>query len=382
MCNIIIESNAIQNLVENLQENYKNQNLAFVTTKKDYLKNKNNLQPFKDNVANVKMCYIDECVKCNEIFVKLLENQLKDCSVIICFGSGYLVDLVKIVATKMHLKYIVVPSGLSYGNYISKNAVFLDNNYYATNIATLAPESLYVDTEILLKSNSKDVGGLFALVLSYNLMVCKMLYSGVSESEIDDFKQLLKGVNIFTSENIVLKEGKTKLFKLLLEIQLWLSNRNMLSNIDLIVSLFNKFYNSNNFSFGEIGLIFSILILTLHEKIITNKICVPSLNIGKRVERIKTLFAKQETVETVLRNFESNIDEFDGFVVQKEIYLKNIQNALWRVQNNLSMLKRIYVDKGVVYSNINIDNFYKTLSVACDIINDKYLSVLSVIGAV
>ncbi len=382
MCNIVIESNAIQNLVENLQSAYQNQKITLVATKKDYLKYGKYLKCIEDSIEKLKMCFVEECVKSNEIFVKLLENELKGCDLAICFGAGQLIDVVKIVATRLNLKYLILASGLKYGNYVLKNSVFLDNDNYATYISTSMPECVYIDLGILAKANSKDVGELFAFVLSQNLIVCKMLYDGMSGDVIDDFERLLKGVNVFTSENIKLKDGVKRLFKLMLEIQLWLNKHNVISNIDLMVFMFNRFYESKSFCFGESCLIFSILILTLHEKVITNKICMPTLNIGKRIARIKTLFAKRDSVDSAINNFENNIDEIDKCVLQKELYLKNIQKALYRIQNNLSMLKRIYVDKGVTYSSVNIEDYYNTLSVLCDIIKDKYLNVLSIVGAV
>ena len=94
------------------------------------------------------------------------------------------------------------------------------------------------------------------------------------------------------------------------------------------------------------------------------------------------LFIKQENVESALNNFDNNMCEINECISQKEVFLKNIKSSLFRIQNNLSMLKRIYVNKGVAYGNVNIEEYYQTLSVACDIIDDKYLNVLSVVGAI
>lgn len=383
MCNIIIEKEATANLKQFLINNYKEKNVAFITTEKILNKNKENLLCLKNLPLQLEVFFLEDFARCDKVNTELIKESVKDSDFIVCFGYGDMVDAVKYVATECNKKYALVVSMIDSTNYILNFCNFINADGLSTSIKCELPECVYIDINIIEKTPKRYVANAFAYVLSFNLMLCKMLYDNFDDIKIKELSDIIKEINIFTDENIITMEGKTKLIKLILELQLKLNELKIDYPVFKLCSFFNKFYNKNlSLLNGELCLIFSFLILSLQECVLNNKICLSPLNINKRISRLKYLFKKDNYVTEVVSNLESTNTEkmLQEIAEKKELFLKYITLALNRITNNISMLKRIYIDKGVVLNNVNMESFYNTLSLASDFVEERFLTTLRDVG--
>lgn len=383
MCNIIIEKEAILNLKSFLIKNYENKSVAFVTKKSILFKNKQFLQSLKNMPLRIEVYFVEDFAKCDTLNTNLVLKMVQNSELVVGFGDDELIDIVKYVSMKLNIKYVLLLNMVNCSNYISKwsNFVCADGvvEYKECNL----PECVYVDLNIVQNTPLRYVANAFAYVLSTNIIFVKMLYGEYDENKIKRLNDILKSINMFTSQNIITSLGKTKLIKLVLELQLELSNLDIVNPMYKLCSIYNKFYNQNSTLLnGEVELIFCFLILHLEESIITNKLCLSPININKRISRLKTLFNKEDYVSNMVNNLNGeNVENtLNDIAIKKDFFLKYVTIALNRVGNNFAMLKRIYIDKGVIFNNLVMEQFYNTLSLACDLIDEKFLSVFRAVG--
>lgn len=381
MCNVIIEKDAIIDLKDKLIKEYANAKVGLIISNKDMIKYKKFLQPFK-NLPFPMEVYFFDFEKCNDIIIKEYVERVFECKYVIGVGVSAIIDITKAVASCLNIKYSILPTIVVYDNIISNNYRCHTEENLMEYMECNAPECVYVDTCIIESSSKNDIANAFAGVLSANIMVCKMLYDGEEDVKIEELNNILKQLNMFTNENIISNIGKQKLFKLILEIELFLYKQKIVNSISNIVSIYSKFHDNNGLKINEHSLIFSLLLLSIHEKILSNKLGMMAINIDKRINRLKTLFRNDKYVDNILNKIDNGISSevLNMFASRKSYYLNNISNLLNRVVNNIPMLKRIYIDKGVKYKSVDINLYIDSLSVACDICDEKYLRVPMELG--
>lgn len=377
MCNIIIENGAIQNLKQYITTNYESKVVGLIINKNNLNKYRNYLKIFK-NLNLTMQVFFFELNKCTNIAIAELCNDMKNCNHIVCIGEDVLVDITKAVANNLNVGYSVVPT-MVLCNIINNYYKLYTEDELIDLIDCAEPTCVYVDTNIICNTTYRQVASAFAGVLSLNINICKMLYSGYTEQNICSLNAILKQINMFTTQNIVTLKGKQQLFKIILEAELLLNKLNIKNSLNKIVYVYSKF-NNTELNMQEKSLILTLLILTFHEKILKENLGVSAFSIAKRVNRLKELFNSDKLINNVVNNISTNNTNYKELAEKKDYYTKYITLALNRVVNNISMLKRIYVDKGVIYKGVDISKYINSLSLACDIVNEKYLFVLIDLG--
>ena len=64
----------------------------------------------------------------------------------------------------------------------------------------------------------------------------------------------------------------------------------------------------------------------------------------------------------------------------KEYYLKTIIRINNRILYNMSLLKRIYVDKGLIFNKVEVVSYINSLSLMADMCDDRLVGVLRETG--
>jgi glycerol-1-phosphate dehydrogenase [NAD(P)+] len=86
--------------------------------------------------------------KADEKNLKKIFSALKDCELILGFGSGTINDLCKYAAAQKNVSYSIIASALSMNGYLSKNASITISDHKKTLPATL-PKNVFCDFRIL-----------------------------------------------------------------------------------------------------------------------------------------------------------------------------------------------------------------------------------------
>jgi hypothetical protein len=146
-----------------------------------------------------------------------------------------------------------------------------------------------------------------------------------------------------------------------------------------LISIYSRFFK-DDLLIGERLVIFAMLILSLHEKLISGDIGMGQFDISKRLMRLNNLFHNNDIEIKMIDSMCKNKDYLNDLRENKENYFRVISKCLFRVTNNISMLKRIYVDKGAVYNSVDINKYINSISLLADMTEDKMLYVLRDLG--
>lgn len=378
MCNIIIETNALEGLKLKILNEYAGRRVGIITRESDLSKYREELKIFKGLNIEVFFLYTD---RVNEVVIEELDQNMMGIDYIIGIGSDGVIDATKAVSLNLSIDYSIILTNirdtnntLGYYRYLTEDKVLEINK-------CTSPECVYIDLNIINHMNSRDIANAFAIVLASNVLICKSLYDNQDKKCIEELNSTLKQIHKFTDKNIFMIEGKIKLIKLVFEIELILNKYNIINPIDYILVLDSKFNNSTLYD-GENSMIMSMLILSLHEKVLMGDLALPQFDIGKRIERLNMLF-HNDTYTSRLMNTatDSNMnDMLNDLRNNRDYYVENISLALSRIINNMSMLKRMYIDKGIIYHSVDVSKYINILSLASDILDEKFLKVLLELG--
>ena len=153
-----------------------------------------------------------------------------------------------------------------------------------------------------------------------------------------------------------------------------MSKLHLKNNLLEIGSIYKKF-NKSNLRDNELDIVFGVIILKLLYEIFEGGMCGGEVNIEKRLDRVRTIFHNDKYITKIINNLSNLKNVYD--TTENIAYYKDIINiALCRMVNNFSQLKRMYIDKGVLYNNINVSKCVNALSLASDILSYNSLNVL------
>ena len=167
--------------------------------------------------------------------------------------------------------------------------------------------------------------------------------------------------------------------KLLFELSIWADKLNSNHIFSNLINMYSRYFQ-DDLNVGERLMIFSLLILTLHDKSLCGDMCVGQFDIAERLHRLHVLFHNSKYESKMIDNINIDREYIDKIIKNKEYFSKWLSKALFRVVNNFALLKRIYIDRGVVFSKINISNYINTLNLLADITEDKMIVLLRDIG--
>ena len=370
MCNIIIENGAIQSLNKYLIDNYTNQCVGLLISYTGLKKYKTYLNILKESNLTLDIYYFNEN-NCTYAEIERVCEAMANCKHILAVGN-VVVDVCKGVANRLDIDYSIWATDIS-GGYLSNYYKIVDGGVLRLVNCSL-PRCIYVDSKEISKATRRDVASALAELLSYNYLLCKMACEGLLEGEIAAFDNIIKQVNMFTSENILTDKGKQLIFKIILEIELYLNKLNVKNVLYQLVFLFKKLDCDNFLNGQEAGLIFALFALSLHNRVLNNNLVMPHKEIKERVDRLKNLFNNCAN-ESLIKE-----DNCENLIENKSVYFKYVTIAINRVVNNMAMLKRVYIDKGIVYNNIEMSKYLDVLRSVCCIENEKSLVILSEYG--
>lgn len=380
MNDIIFEKEAFLALKNYLIKQYNKKNVVLFCTEKTFNFYKKKLYIFKNLPLTLTLEFLDNDLICNSIFLDVIKNKIKECDLIICFENMF-IDLIKIACTKTQKKYVLVPNYCSNGLFYTPYATYQKDDIIE-KVKTDLPECVFVDYSIVSFTKSNHIANLYAYALSLNSNILHLIYQNNKEDVIENLNKDLRGIYIFNEENLKSEMGKIKLFQFVLELQIKLNSYGLEDINMCLCPLFQKYYHNQKLNDGEVFYILSLLILSFHNNIINNELCAPPLNIEKRIKRLKMLFGKEEKMVQQFTDtvFMDKNKELYLFAKKKTFSQKYIHLAFNRILSNMSILKKIYLDKGVVFHKINLQDFYHCISLACDIFDEKILNILRDVG--
>ena len=169
------------------------------------------------------------------------------------------------------------------------------------------------------------------------------------------------------------------LIKILFEISLILDDMSIDNTLIRLNDIYSRFYK-DKLSIGERNVVFAILLLSLHEKMLKGDIGMCKYDIAKRVERLNLLFHNQTYVSNMVDNMKCDKDMLGNLRENKEYYLKTITRTHNRILFNMPLLKRIYVDKGLIFNKVEVTSYINSLSLVADMCDDRLVGVLRETG--
>ena len=383
MSNILLEENAFESLKNYLVKEYKNKKVGLITTEKTLNNYKKHLQIFKNLPLTLNVEFLDEDIICNTMFIEVCRVKVTAYDLVICFENAF-INILKIACTKANIPYVIMPNICEAGDYCTNQISYFKDNQIM-HMTVCEPVCVFVDYSFLSYSKMHHIAELYAFALSYNILLVQAIYQKeFSEKVCVEFNQTLRGIYLFNNENLKSKMGKIKLFQHLLELQLKCNEYQIFNISNALMLLYQKQDLISNVSSSQGIYIFSLIMLSLHFNIITNKICAPPMNIEKRINRLKLLFDKDDVI---ISKFTNNIlldknKQLYTYAKMKNYSEKYIQIGLNRMLSHYSILKNLYIDKGVSFYKINLQKFYQCISLACDIFPDKILQILRDVGII
>lgn len=376
MCNIIIETGAINNLKEHIVKEYMGYRIGIIMQSQDLSRYRRYFKILKGLDIEVYFCDVDNC---SDAVIADYTSQLQGVECIIAIGEKGLIDIAKAVANSIGKSYYIVATsmnvlGMTSGSYMKRNEDGIVSKYLCDK-----PIAIFVDLNILQMLNSGEVANGLAWLLSCNLLVCKALYDNIDRVDIERLDRMLRNVNIFTANNILTIDGRKRLIKILFEISLILDDISIDNTLLRINDIYTRFYK-DKLSIGERNVVFAILLLSLHEKMLKGDIGMCKYDIAKRVERLNLLFHNQTYVSNMVDNMRCDKDMLGNLRENKEYYLKTIIRINNRILYNMSLLKRIYVDKGLIFNKVEVVSYINSLSLMADMCDDRLVGVLRETG--
>ena len=376
MCNIVIESNVIDCVSNLIKNEYLGKRTGLIISSRDIKKYKRQLSGLKG--LNVEV-YIYNMSICNDAVIDEFCANMAGIECVIGFGCDNLIDLAKMVAYKLNSELYIILTDMITLSVTGEYCRVANIDNLVQKVECNSPIVVYVDIDILSKLSSRNVANGFAYLLSNNLLVCKMLYENIDDKKINCFDELLKQTNHFTATNILSLDGRIKLIKLLFELSIFADKYNLNMSFNNLINIYDQYY-TKKLLIGEKLVIFTMLILSLHEKVVSGEIGVEQLDITKRLHRLHKLFHNEEYENKMMDSISKNASEIINLNKEKSRYLKWLNKAISRVGNNMALLKRIYVDKGIVFYNINMSQYINSLSLIADMVEDKIFTVLRDVG--
>ncbi len=345
---VIFEKDAIKKFCTEIKQYNKVFILTSPTPKEQYLPLISNLLN-ENNVTFWTYC-LPKCAKCTS------ENVLKACSfvksanVIVALGAGTVSDTAKIVAKKLSLPCVIVPTTITHFGIFNNIAVLC--NSIPEIVETPTPTKVYLDETVVNKSPDQFISS----TLCFSLGLLEHVFA-IETQELVAFEP-----------NPNLTEIKSKIKKIE-ELCGWLS----LSNSFAILNLMDYVYDLSNLisfekenaalilansincstlshNFGEKFLLCSQVLLKCYSNFLKQKLILPK-NIPER-DKILQILSKKTDFFQVPKN---NEEYFNNYIL-KTNYLLN-QNLQFKIQ-----AARVKLVERCLEKQVSISKFQGKLS--------------------